>query len=292
MSDRREPTAGKERQSGTGLSPGARVWRVARGTAIALTVAYLCVAGYMYTMQRDMVFRPGGTLRDPGQVGLTNVQADQVTLKDGTRLLVWSAPPAREGLPTVLYFHGQGGNLSGRASRFQQIVEQGYGLMAASYRGYPGSEGAPSEQAFIQDGLELFDTLQSAGQTVILHGESLGTGVAAAVAARRPSAELVVLEAPYTGVADIAAAQYPWLPVHFLIKDPFLTRDRISGIAVPVLIVHGTEDRVIPVDHGQALYGKANSPKRIEIIEGAGHNDLWRRGLWELAQNFWSEKHQ
>jgi len=265
----------------------ARVRRVMLGAVLGLAVAYIGAAGYMYMVQRDLVFRPGGTLRDPVQVGLTNVQEEQVTLEDGTRLLVWSAPPAEPGLPTVLYFHGQGGNLSGRANRYQQIVAQGYGLMAVSYRGYPGSEGAPSEQAFIQDGLELFDRLQSQGRKVILHGESLGTGVAAAVAAARPSAELVVLEAPYTGVADIAAAQYPWLPVHFLIKDPFLTRERIKQISVPLLIVHGTADRVIPVDHGRALYGDASSPKRLEIIDGAGHNDLWQRGLWDLAQTYW-----
>ncbi|GGB52524.1 alpha/beta hydrolase [Roseibium aquae] len=276
----------------TERTAGRRANTIKRGLAAALLVlvaTYAAVAGYMYAVQRDLVFRPGGVLDTPQAAGLSGVTAERVALADGTHLLVWTAEPSDPSAPTVLYFHGQGGNLSDRASRYKRIVDQGYGLKAVSYRGYPGSEGRPSEAAFIADGIELFDRLEQSGRAIILYGESLGTGVAAAVAAARPSAAMVVLEAPYTGVADIAAEQYPWLPVHLLIKDPFLTRERIADLKVPLLIVHGTRDRVIPFAHGRALYDLAGLPKRLEVIEEGDHNDLWRRGLWERVQGYWAE---
>ncbi|MBO6755219.1 MAG: alpha/beta hydrolase [Roseibium sp.] len=254
-----------------------------------LVAGYIAAAGYMYTFQRTFVFKPHGNLAIPEEKGLAGVEVERIELADGTVLTVWHAEPEAAGHPTVLYFHGQGGNLSNRANRYRRIVDSGFGLFAPSYRGYAGSDGAPSEEAFVADGVELFDRLTGQGRQVIVHGESLGSGVAAAVAAARPEAELVVLEAPYTAVVDIAAAQYPWLPVEAMIKDPFLTRERIADIKAPVLIVHGTNDRIIPVEHGRALYQLADDPKRLEIFAGAGHGDLWLRGLWGKVVAYWQE---
>ncbi|MTI43390.1 hypothetical protein JM93_02157 [Roseibium hamelinense] len=245
-----------------------------------LVLGYVGAAGGMYFLQRDLIFKPGGSLETPEETGLPDVDEVLVKMPDGASLLTWQAEPRHDGLPTVLYFHGQGGNISDRASRYQQILDDGYGLMAVSYRGYPGSDGLPSEDDFIRDGTVLFDLLNDAGKPVIVHGESLGTGVAAAVGAARSEALMVVLEAPYTAAVDIAAQQYPWLPVRLLMKDPFITRERINEINAPVFIVHGTEDRVIPVGNGEALYELAQGPKRLLILEGATHGNLWSRGLW------------
>ena len=119
----------------------------------------------------------------------------------------------------------------------------------------------------------------------MLHGESLGTGVAVAVAANRDAAALI-LEAPYTGAADIAAETYPWLPVYWLMKDPLLSRERIGDVDEPLLVVHGTQDRTIPFSQGQALFDMANEPKEMRIVEGAGHSDLWVEGLWPTTLDF------
>ncbi|PVB63231.1 alpha/beta hydrolase [Labrenzia sp. 011] len=240
-------------------------------------------AGYMYLNQRSFVFVPSGTLADPAEKGLEEVTVETVAMADGTPVTVWRAEPARDGAPTVLYFHGNSGNVSTRWARFRQILDSGFGLYAPAYRGYAGSGGSPSEAAFISDGLEHFDRLSASRTPIVLHGESLGTGVATAVAAQRPQAELVVLEAPYTALVDLALESYPWLPVNLLMKDPMPSRERIGAVAAPVLIVHGTADGLISVEHGRELFERATDPRQIVILEGAGHGNLWDNGLWSAV---------
>jgi fermentation-respiration switch protein FrsA (DUF1100 family) len=253
-----------------------------------LTAAYVAAGSYMYVFQRDFVFKPTGALAAPAEKGLEGISESVVALSDGTEVTIWHHPPTLPDAPTVLYFHGNSGNISSRAPRYRQILDSGFGLYAPSYRGYAGSEGTASEAAFVADGLEHFDRLAAEGGEIVLHGESLGTGVATAVAEARPGARLLVLEAPYTAALDIAAESYPWLPVSLLMKDPFLTRERIQNITVPLLVVHGTRDRIIPVEHGRKVFELAGSPKRLEIFEGAGHGDLWKRGLWPRVLDFLS----
>jgi hypothetical protein len=261
-----------------------KVGRTVRKVLVAGAIAYGIVAGYMYLNQRNFVFVPTGELESPAAKGLENVTVETVSMQDGTNVTVWMSE-GRENTPVVLYFHGNSSNLSTRHKRFAQVLDSGFGLYAPSYRGYPGSEGAPSEAAFIQDALEHFDKASAAGRPVIVHGESLGTGVATAVAEQRPDAELLVLEAPYTALVDIASEQYPWLPVSVLMKDPMPTRERIQNIQSPVLIVHGTDDRVIPVAHGERLYELAPEPKTLKIVEGVSHSGLWGNGLWDAVQD-------
>lgn len=253
----------------------------------ALLVAYLVAVGYLYLAQRSYVFVPGGALRAPAELGLSGVETIAITAEDGTALTGWFAP-AKPGQPTVLYFHGNAGNLTGRAERFGQILRSGFGLLAVSYRGFPGSGGEPSEASLFADALVLFDWLAERTGNIVLHGESLGTGVAAYVAAERP-ARAVVLEAPYTAALDVAAETYPWVPTGWLMRDLFLTREHIKRVEEPVLIAHGTADRVIPVAHGRRLFEVAREPKQLAIFEGGAHNDLWDRGLWVTVLNFLQE---
>jgi len=278
-----------ETPSGRPKGAGRKAARVLVGFAVAFAIAYGMAAGYMYLNQRSFVFVPTGELADPAEKGLENVTVETMAMADGTKVAVWRAEPAAAGAPTVLYFHGNSSNVSARWKRFKQILDSGFGLYAPSYRGYAGSEGSPSEDVLISDGLEHFDRLAATGTPVILHGESLGTGVATAVAVNRPEAGLLVLEAPYTALSDMAREQYPWLPVDLLMKDPMPTRDRIGDVTMPVLVVHGTEDRIIPVEHGKRLFERANDPKRLMIVEGADHGDLWDNGLWPEALEMWDQ---
>jgi len=118
-----------------------------------------------------------------------------------------------------------------------------------------------------------------------MYGESLGTGVATAVAGERDALALI-LEAPFTATIDIAAASYPWLPVGLLMRNQFRNRERIGKVKEPLLIVHGALDEIVPVDHGRALFRLANEPKELVIIERAGHGNLWPNGLWAQARPF------
>ncbi|WP_428687582.1 alpha/beta fold hydrolase, partial [Roseibium sp.] len=161
---------------------GARALRVTRNLFIVIAVAYAMAAGYMYLNQRSFVFLPTGDLSLPAEKGLDGVSVETVAMADGTEVTVWKAAPSLEGAPTVLYLHGNSRNVSARWKRFKQILDSGFGLYAPSYRGYAGSGGSPSEAALISDALEHYDRAARDGAPIILHGESLGTGVATAVA--------------------------------------------------------------------------------------------------------------
>jgi fermentation-respiration switch protein FrsA (DUF1100 family) len=250
----------------------------------ALLALYLSALGYLFVFQRDYVFVPSGKLESPAQAGLNRVEVVTIRVQDGTTLTGWYAQ-ASPGRPTILYFHGNAGNISGRAGRFKQIVDSGFGLLAMSYRGYPGSGGAPSETALFSDGLEIFDWLQRRTADIVVYGESLGTAVAIHVAAERP-ARALVLEAPFTAALDIAAATYPWVPVGWLMRDPFLSRETILRVEEPLLVVQGTNDSVVPVEQGKRLFAVAHEPKKLAIIDGAGHSDLWDHGLWPIVLGF------
>ncbi len=268
------------------VQPGSgRLRTVLVFVTLVVVTLYAGAVGYMYFNQRSLLFKPEGELPQPNSVGLSDVDVESLTMADGTRLTAWSAPAATEGAPTVLFFHGQTGNLGDRAERMREILNSGFGLYAPSYRGYPGSEGEPSEIALISDGIQIFDSLAADGAPIVLHGQSLGTAVAAAVAQRRPAAELLVLEAPFTATVDVAAERYPWLPVSALMKDQFATRDIIGEIKVPTLIFHGTDDETVPVHHGKSLAGMSGDAAQLYVIPDGTHNDLWSRGLWEEVQN-------
>lgn len=251
---------------------------------VVVAIAYLSAAGYLYAAQRSFVFRPDGHLVLPAEKGLAGVDIVRLEGAGGVSLTAWYAEPD-EGMPTFLYFMGNAGNISGRAERYRKIRNAGFGMLIPSYRGYPGSSGAPSESGFIADGLLVFDWLKQRSQRIVIYGESLGTGVATAVAAERDGIALI-LEAPFSAALDLAAKQYRWLPVSLLMKDQFRSRDRIGLVREPVLIVHGTNDATIPIAQGRDLLTYANDPKRMHEINGGGHGGLWNRGLWEAVQAF------
>jgi pimeloyl-ACP methyl ester carboxylesterase len=272
--------------------PGRTLWKALSRVAVIAGIAYAMAAGYMYFNQRSFIFIPTGELGTPEEKGLTGVSVETVAMSDGTKVAVWRADPAARRAPTVLYFHGNSANVSARWKRFKQILDSGFGLYAPSYRGYAGSEGSPSEEALISDGLEHFDRIAATGSPMLIHGESLGSGVAAAVAAERPQTDLLVLEAPYTALIDMAWNRYPWLPVGLMMKDPMPTRDRIGKIDAPVLIVHGTEDRIIPVEHGRRLFEYAKPPRQLVIVEGGSHSNLWSNGMWDTVLSAWAKRHE
>ena len=245
--------------------------------------AYLAAVGYLVIFQRDFVFRPSGIL-DATMAEAPGLEVVGIDAADGTPLVAWYRR-AEAGQPTLLYFHGNAGNLGGRSERFEQVIRSGYGLLAMNYRGYGGAPGAPSEEAFFEDALAAHDWLAERANRIVIYGESLGTGVATYLASERPATALV-LEAPFTATVDIAAETYPWIPVRWLMWDQFRSRDRIAAIGMPLLIVQGTEDDVVPPEHGRRLFEIAKEPKEIEVIQGAGHGNLWQNGLWRVVTDF------
>lgn len=204
------------------------------------------------------------------QAGATDVW---IETRDGVRLHGWWA--AREGARWVtLFLHGNAGNVTHRVPQTREIVAAGSSVLMLDYRGYGKSGGRPSEQGLYTDSEAAFTHLLGMGyhaEQIILHGESLGSAVAVDLAARRPCAGLI-LEAPFTSARDVAAAALPVLGP--LVAHGYNSVPKIRWILAPKLFIQGDRDEIVPPRLGQALYGAAQAPKRMWVVEGAGHNDI------------------
>jgi uncharacterized protein len=245
----------------------------------AIVSVYLLVALVMYMGQRRLMYFPDAKHVLPGQAGLANVSERILNAPDGARNVVWYGK-AKPGQPTLLYFHGNGGGLAERADRIQRFMGQGWGVFMMAYRGYAGSTGYPTEANNIADARRAYDALVQEGvpaSSIIVYGESLGTNVATRMAAEKASSGLI-LEAPYTSVLEIAVTDYPFLPVRLLLSDRYETDKVIPQVRVPVLILHGKQDDVIPVAMAHRLIKLANEPKRLVILPEGEHSDLYLEG--------------
>jgi fermentation-respiration switch protein FrsA (DUF1100 family) len=257
-------------------------------TFIIAAVGYLAVGAIMYFAQRALVYFPEAVRTAPAAAGLP--QAEEAMLDSGAEtIIVWHLPP-RGAKPVVLYFHGNGGALRLRADRFKRLAADGIGLVALSYRGYGGSTGQPTEAGLIEDARAAyaFAAARYPGR-IVAWGESLGTGVATALAAEKPVSGLI-LESPYTSTLDVAAAQYWFLPVRFLMKDQFRSDLRIARVTAPVLIMHGDADGIVPITYGQRLFAMIPGKKRMVRFPGGGHNDLDAFGAAGVAMKFIEER--
>jgi hypothetical protein len=194
---------------------------------------------------------------------------------------------SQQDLPLVLYFHGNGGALRHRAERFRALIDAGFGLVALSYRGYGGSSGSPTEAGLIADAEAAYEFAAAhvAPERIAVVGESLGTGVAVALAATHQIGRLV-LESPFASAVEIGARVYWYLPVRLLMKDTFRSDQRIGQVRAPLLVLHGARDQVVPIASGERLFALANEPKRFERFAEAGHNDLDSYGALEAVRRF------
>ena len=253
---------------------------------IAAAAAFGGFVALMYVAQRSLMYHPERLRTPPAAAGLIDAQEIVLDTADGEKVIVWYLPP-KSDKPMVLYFHGNAGALRYRADRFRAFAEDGIGLVALSYRGYGGSTGSPSELGLIEDAeaAYAFATARTPPQRIVAFGESLGSGVAVALAATHPIGGLV-LESPFTSAADIGAAVYWFLPVRLLMKDPFHSDARIGKVTAPLLVLHGARDGVVPIAQGERLFSLANEPKRfVRFAEGA-HNDLDRYGALQAVRSF------
>ena len=204
-------------------------------------------------------------------------------------MIVWYVP-AKAAKPLVLYFQGNAGALRNRADRFRVLADDGTGVVALSYRGYGGSTGSPSEIGLIADAeaAYAFAISHTPPERIVVWGESLGTGVAVALASAHRIGGLV-LEAPFTSAADVGAGVYWYLPVQLLMKDPFRSDARIGKVTAPLLVLHGGRDRVVPISQGERLFARANEPKRFIRFAQGEHHDLDRYGALDAVRAFIAE---
>ncbi|MEX1275654.1 MAG: alpha/beta hydrolase [Bacteroidota bacterium] len=211
---------------------------------------------------------------------IPNVRDCWIKTEDGITLHGWFAP-ADSPVATLVMSHGNAGNLSHRLYLIRALQRRDFNVLIYDYRGYGRSEGSPDEAGIYADGRAAFDYALTQPdidpERIILWGTSLGGAVAVDVATQRPAAGLI-LEATFSSARDVARVAYPFLPVHFFLKTQLNSVEKIKGVRMPLLMLHGNRDSIIPLGLGRKLYDAADGPKEFYTIEGADHNDTWLVG--------------
>lgn len=239
-------------------------------TGLAVCAAWLGQDALVYHPDRSSPGPAASTL--DGGVDVTLVTAD------GLDLAAWFVPPApevRDREVAVLVAPGNGGNRLGRAGLAELLTERGFAILLLEYRGYGANPGRPAEAGLALDARAAQRALAERGyppDRTIYFGESLGTGVVAALQAEVPPAGLL-LRSPFTSLADLGAHHYPLLPVETLLRDRYAVLDHVAATQVPVTVVHGDRDDVVPPEQSEAVARAA--PRLVEhvVLPGAGHND-------------------
>ena len=228
------------------------------------------------SFQRSFIYFP--LAEAPPPVAGVLPGAEDVTFEtaDGLRLSGWfrRGPP---GSATVVVMNGNGGDRSHRAPLAAALAREGFGVLLFDYRGYAGNPGTPSEDGLLADARAAVDHVRARGDVdparIAYFGESLGAAVAVALSAERPPMALV-LRSPFTSLEDMAKLHYPWLPIGPLLVERYDSIGRIPAVRVPLLVIAGAADGIVPPSHSRRLYEAANGPKRFLAVEGADHNDL------------------
>ncbi|PHN57802.1 alpha/beta hydrolase [Pseudomonas sp. ICMP 8385] len=241
--------------------------------------------------ERELVFRI-----EPGTAswyrGLPNAvqefELKPASFKSGQSLHGWWWPAAKKDAPAILYLHGVRWNLTGQLFRIKQLHAQGYSVLAIDYRGFGQSRGdLPSERSVYEDARiawERFQVLQPDPRKRLIYGHSLGGAVAIDLAAelgqqaasqqRSPPVRGLVIESTFTSLADVAAAVVNTsLPVRWVLSQKFDSIDKIADIHMPLLVVHGLDDRYVPPRFSQQLFDAAQEPKHLLLVPGASHNN-------------------
>ena len=256
---------------------------------IAAVLGYGGLLALMYVFQRALLYFPDTAHTPPARAGLPRAEEVMLTSGDGEKLIAWFVAP-RGNKPVVLYFQGNAEGLPARVDRFTWLIADGAGLLALAYRGYGGSTGTPTEDGLIHDANAAYDFARArypAGR-IVLFGESLGTAVAVALAAGHEVAG-VILDAPFTSAAEVGAAAYPFAPVRWLMKDKFHSDERIGRVSAPLLVLHGEQDRIVPIRFGEKLFALAREPKRFVRFPQGGHVDLDDHGAAKVVREFLAE---
>ncbi len=245
-----------------------------------LSLFYLCAVLAVSGCSSAFIYHPDPVIRQtPADLGLP-FNAVHFKTEDRVRLSAWWIP-AREQIGVVLFFHGNGGNISHFLDPVVVWHRMGLSTLTVDYRGYGMSEGKPNEEGTYRDALAAWDYLVTERHIdpghIVVYGKSLGGSVAAWLAARRTPA-LLVIDSSFTRMAAAARELVPWAPSGLILGNAYNTRESVSAVKCPVLIIHSRDDEMIRFHHGEELFAAAPEPKELLITSGS-HNGGFRQSI-------------
>lgn len=268
--------------------------KMMRNWLIGGFLSYIALCFILFVFQRNLMYVPHTDVPDPIQYQVQDIyELMQVETSDGLMLNGWYFHSSdAQGTKTILLYHGNAWHMGARAFKAKRYHAAGYNVLLASWRGFGGNPGKPSQEGLYRDARAYFDWLATAKnvreEDIILYGESLGTGIASKMASENRGVAALILEAPYTSFMDLANRTYFFVPNFLLLRDRYSNMDYADEIRTPVFIIHGALDAVVPVTHAKRVYHAVNNPKYLKIYPAAGHNDLYSFGAGEDVLEFLS----
>ena len=242
---------------------------------LALIFFYILLLIIVFFFQGNLLYHPtiDNYLKDQVEREPNEIEKVKITTKDKIDLIGWFYNRDLEEFKTILFFHGNAGSLENRTYKLNHFKNLNLNFLIIAWRGFNGNKGKPNEMGLYEDAKSAIKWLKAKGikeKNIILYGESLGTGVAVEIAQNKNYAG-VILESPFTSMVNMGKKYYPFFPVSLLLKDKFESYKKINNIFVPVLIMHGKVDKIVPYDMGKKMYELANEPKFFYSQEYGDH---------------------
>jgi fermentation-respiration switch protein FrsA (DUF1100 family) len=250
-------------------------------------ITYLIVLAYIYLFQRNLLYHPSVNGYQGDEI---NFNYEEVFIKnnEGIKLKAWLHKKDLINKKTILFFHGNAGNLTNRNYKLNELSKFDVNFLIVAYRGFSGNQGKPSEQGLYEDARSALDFLKIKGvkeKNLILYGESLGTAVAIETAKNKDLAG-IILESPFTSMVELAQKYYPFLPVKFLLKDKYETIKKLPNINSPLLVLHGKLDSIVPFSMGKKVFEKAKEPKFKYFVDNDDHMVRYDQELLNEIKKF------
>jgi len=256
---------------------------------LTIFVIYFLVLVFLYFYQRNLLYHPNENNYSGDKISV-DIEKVKIQTADNIELLGWYHEKNLKDYKTLVYFHGNAGSLENRIHKLNHFQDMNINFLIIAWRGFNGNKGKPSERGLYVDGKSAIDWLKKKGvdeKNLILYGESLGTGVATHLAQNKNYAG-VILETPFTSMVDAAKNFYPYIPINLLLKDKFENFKKVKNINIPILVMHGEIDQIVPFSMGKKIYEIANNPKYSYFTKYDNHMMEYDENLVLALKSFFN----
>ena len=254
---------------------------------IGIIIIYSSVLILLFIFQRSLMYHPEENNYFGDQLKI-KVEKVKIKTSDNINLLGWFHKKDLKKFKTIVYFHGNAGNLENRIHKLNHFKDMDVNFLIIAWRGFSGNQGKPSEKGLYKDGNSAILWLKNLGlkdNDIVLYGESLGSGIATEIAQNNNFAGLV-LETPFTSMIEAAKNFYPYIPVALLLKDKYDNQKKIKNINIPVLVMHGEADQIVPFWMGEKIFELANQPKYSYFTKFDDHMMEYNEKLLNTLKEF------
>jgi len=254
---------------------------------LTLIIIYFFILISTYLFQRNLLYHPSENNYSGDQLQVS-VEKVKIKTSDNIELLSWFHNKNISKYKTILFFHGNAGSLENRIHKINHFKDMKVNFLIVAWRGFSGNKGKPTEQGLYEDARSAINWLKTKGineKNIIIYGESLGTGIATEVSQNKNFAG-IILESPFTSMVDAGKNQYPYLPVRILLKDKYESDKKLKNIRIPILIMHGKVDNIVPFYMGKKMYEIANEPKYSYFSEYDDHMMEYNQNLLKALNKF------